>query len=123
MSRRRRSGEPSHAVLHVFLVAFTLLTLYPLLLVLTIGIVSNVMPARVMAARTAGIPVEGICLYPIIDHVGWDNDPDCPSGLLENRFRDGARPVHQPLADAIDRFSRNNGFAAVPDHEQIRAAE
>lgn len=61
-----------------------------------------VIASDVMAARTAGIPVEGICLYPIIDHVGWDNDRDCPSGLLENRFRGGARPVHQPLADAID---------------------
>lgn len=77
----------------------------------------------VMAARTAGIPVEGICLYPIIDHVGWDDDRDCPSGLLENRFRGGARPVHQPLADAIDRFCRSNGFTSVPSRTRIHAAE
>ena len=64
----------------------------------------------VMAARSAGIPVEGLCLYPIIDHVGWDNDRDCPSGLMENRLRGGRRPVHQPLADAIQRFSRTYGF-------------
>jgi arabinogalactan oligomer/maltooligosaccharide transport system permease protein len=33
----KRTGEPSHLALHAFLVAFTLLTLYPLLLVLTIA--------------------------------------------------------------------------------------
>ena len=78
--------------------------------------------ANVMAARAAGVPVEGICLYPIIDHVGWDNGRDCPSGLMENRFRGGARPVHQPLADAIARFHRQSGLT-IPDREQVRAAE
>ncbi len=60
--------------------------------------------SEVGAARRNGIPVEGICLYPIIDHVGWDDDRDCPSGLLENRFANGVRPVHHPLAEAIRRF-------------------
>ena len=83
----------------------------------------NGISSHVMAARAAGIPVEGICLYPIIDHVGWDNGRDCPSGLMENRLRGGVRPVHQPLADAIDRFCRKHGLAAAPDQEQIRAAE
>lgn len=67
----------------------------------------------VMAARSAGIPVEGLCLYPIIDHVGWDNDRDCPSGLMENRLRGGRRPIHQPLADAIRKFSRTYSFGAL----------
>ncbi len=76
----------------------------------------------VMSAREAGIPVEGICLYPIIDHVGWDDDRDCPSGLLENRLRDGSRPVHQPLAAAIDRFCDMHGFRAAK-RDCLRAAE
>ncbi|MDI6024747.1 glycosyltransferase family 4 protein [Corticibacterium sp. UT-5YL-CI-8] len=75
-----------------------------------------------MAARRAGIPVEGLCLYPIIDHVGWDNERDCPSGLMENRVFGGARPVHRPLANAIDRFCRVHGLAAASDEESIRAA-
>lgn len=59
---------------------------------------------EVLAARRIGIPVEGICLYPIIDHVGWDDDRDCPSGLLENKFDQGERPVHHPLASSIHRM-------------------
>src|SRR5690606_16569162 len=54
-----------------------------------------------LAARDAGIPLEGICLYPIIDHCGWDDDRDCPSGLMANRFHAGTRPLYQPLASAI----------------------
>lgn len=77
----------------------------------------------VMAARAAGIPVEGICLYPIIDHVGWDDGRNCPSGLLENRFIGGVRPVHQPLARAIERFRNANDFATGPRQEHVRAAE
>lgn len=57
---------------------------------------------EVIAARRAGITVEGICLYPIIDHVGWDDDRNCPSGLLANRFNKGERPEHRALASAIN---------------------
>ena len=64
--------------------------------------------AEVDAARAAGIPVEGICLYPIINHPGWDDDRDCPSGLLDVTVRDGARSVHAPLARAIDALTRSH---------------
>ena len=37
MNGRGRTGEPSHAGIHLFLVAFTLLTLYPLLWVIAIA--------------------------------------------------------------------------------------
>lgn len=58
---------------------------------------------EVSAARAACVPVEGICLYPIIDHVGWEDEQECASGLLGRSLVDGRRPVHQPLADAIAR--------------------
>ena len=67
------------------------------------------MIAEIEAARAAGVPVEGICLYPIIDHVGWDDDRDCPSGLLSSRVVNGRRDVHAPLAAAIERWRQNNG--------------
>lgn len=57
--------------------------------------------ADVMAARKAGVPVEGLCLYPIIDHFGWDDDRDCPSGLMGNTFQQGRRVEYHPLVDAI----------------------
>ncbi|HWK68274.1 MAG TPA: glycosyltransferase family 4 protein [Rhizobiaceae bacterium] len=77
--------------------------------------------ASVAAARSLGVPVEGICLYPIIDHVGWDDDRDCPSGLFQNRLVAGSRPVHQPLADAILRW--RNRFAEDHDPAGKEAAD
>ena len=69
---------------------------------------------NVFDARRTGIPIEGICLYPIINHVGWDDDRDCPSGLLENRLDNGVRlPVHRPLAEAMTRWRKR--FRQIAD--------
>ena len=38
--------------------------------------------AEVREARRLGVPVEGICLYPVLDHPGWDDERHCPNGLL-----------------------------------------
>lgn len=52
--------------------------------------------AEVRLARQLGVPVEGICLYPILDHPGWDDDRPCPNGLLNP-----ARAAHSPLAEEL----------------------
>jgi polysaccharide biosynthesis protein PelF len=57
--------------------------------------------AEVETARRRGVPVEGICLYPVANHPGWDDDRDCPNGLLAAQSAGGRRAVHQPLADAL----------------------
>ncbi len=44
---------------------------------------------RVAIAR--GVPVRGICLYPIVDYHGWDNHRVCEVGLLSLPDRGGAR--------------------------------
>jgi hypothetical protein len=69
--------------------------------------------AEIDAARASGVPVEGICLYPIIDHIGWDDDRDCPSGLLSNSLVDGRREMHAPLAAEIERWRRTNPCALL----------
>ena len=33
-------------------------------------------------ARLRGVPVEGVCLYPVANHLGWDDDRLCENGLL-----------------------------------------
>ena len=38
--------------------------------------------SEVRAARAAGVPVHGICLYPVLDYPGWDDARHCPCGLL-----------------------------------------
>ena len=37
---------------------------------------------EVRLAMQSGVPVEGICLYPILDYHGWDNGRVCQVGLL-----------------------------------------
>lgn len=72
------------------------------------GIEGDVRPAwlriigsEAAAAREAGVPVEGCCLYPITDYPGWDDQRYCPTGLLGYLHSDGLRPVYAPLAEEL----------------------
>jgi hypothetical protein len=58
---------------------------------------------EVRAAIRAGIPVEAICLYPVVSHLGWVNDRYCPNGLFEMHPVNGRRPVVAPLAAELAR--------------------
>jgi beta-glucosidase/6-phospho-beta-glucosidase/beta-galactosidase len=53
---------------------------------------------EVGAARTAGVPVEGVCWYPILDYPGWEDGSRRPSGLFGYAGAGGRRPVYAPLA-------------------------
>lgn len=70
---------------------------------------------EVMAARQSGVPVEGICLYPIANHPGWDDDRHCYNGVLDYPDENGHRDVYEPLAREMDkqrkRFAQENFFA------------
>jgi hypothetical protein len=57
--------------------------------------------AEVNRARARGVPVEGICLYPVANHIGWDDDRLCRNGLLGHEVRDGARTVDPALLAEI----------------------
>lgn len=52
-------------------------------------------------AESNGVPVEGICLYPIINHPGWDDDRHCHNGLWDYADDLGEREIYEPLADEI----------------------
>lgn len=58
---------------------------------------------EVHTARAVDVPVEGICLYPVLSHLGWDNERYCPNGLFCGVAADGARTVYRPLADELAR--------------------
>ncbi len=58
------------------------------------------------AAVRAGVPVEGVCLYPVLSHPGWDDDRYCPNGLFEMEVRDGRRVEHAPLVAELRRQRR-----------------
>jgi len=73
---------------------------------------------EVRAAMRAGVPVAGLCLYPILDYPGWDDGRYCPTGLWGYADERGNRSIHQPLADELQRQRRL--FAKVP-YPQERA--
>lgn len=62
-------------------------------------------------ARTRGVPVEGVCLYPVCNHPGWDDERHCPNGLLGYPDAWGRRPVYQPLARELEKQRARMGVA------------
>jgi beta-glucosidase/6-phospho-beta-glucosidase/beta-galactosidase len=62
---------------------------------------------EVFSAMAAGVPVQGICLYPIVNHPGWDDDRHCYNGLFDYADADGNRPVYEPLAQEVSRQTAN----------------
>jgi hypothetical protein len=52
---------------------------------------------EVRVALAAGIPVQGICWYPILDYPGWNDDRHCCSGVLSYPDEDGRRHWFEPL--------------------------
>ncbi|GGL98716.1 acyl-CoA dehydrogenase family protein [Deinococcus aerophilus] len=61
------------------------------------------------AARAAGLPLHGVCLYPVVNHPGWDDDRHCHNGLWDYADPQGHRPVYAPLADALARAQEEDG--------------
>ncbi len=39
--------------------------------------------AEVRQAQRLGVEILGICLYPVMDYPGWDDDRHCGCGLIE----------------------------------------
>ena len=58
---------------------------------------------EVRAAMRAGVPVAGICIYPILDYPGWADDRHCACGLWGFPRATGEREVHPPLARELER--------------------
>jgi beta-glucosidase/6-phospho-beta-glucosidase/beta-galactosidase len=56
---------------------------------------------EIFAAMAAGVPVEGICLYPVVNHPGWDDDRHCYNGLFDYADASGNRQVYEPLAREV----------------------
>jgi len=53
------------------------------------------------AAIAEGIPVEGICLYPVLNHPGWNDERHCYNGLFDYASASGEREVYLPLATEL----------------------
>jgi len=64
---------------------------------------------EVAAARQAGVAIEGICLYPILDYPGWEDERHCPTGLFGYALPNGTRPLDEPLASELVRQQTQAG--------------
>ena len=53
---------------------------------------------EVFAAIANGVPVHGVCLYPIVNHPGWEDERHCYNGLFDYADDRGHREVFEPLA-------------------------
>ena len=73
---------------------------------------------EVRSALAWGIPVEGICLYPIIHYPGWLDDRHCECGLLGVADDQGRRAVDEGIADTLRREQKF--FANLFQQEQRR---
>ncbi|WP_309091002.1 beta-galactosidase [Phenylobacterium sp.] len=77
--------------------------------------------SEVEEAREAGVPVQGVCLYPVCNYPGWNDGRLCPTGLLGMADDQGSRPVHQPLARELRR--RQDDFERAVASPVLLAAE
>jgi beta-glucosidase/6-phospho-beta-glucosidase/beta-galactosidase len=82
-------GHPLHHPLHLMLVDLWQRYRRPILLSETgteaetaVGWLDYI-AAEVRQAQRLGVPILGICLYPITDYPGWDDGRHCPCGLIE----------------------------------------
>lgn len=57
-------------------------------------------------AKNEGVPIHGICLYPIYNHPGWDDERHCRNGLWDYGDERGEREIYQPLADEIEKLTK-----------------
>ncbi|WP_374945009.1 glycosyltransferase [Sphingomonas sp.] len=71
---------------------------------------------EVDAAIALGVPVEGVCLYPILDHPGWDDGRYCPNGLLACSPAADKRVAHPPLARVIGVAGRGAAHDRLARH-------
>jgi hypothetical protein len=61
---------------------------------------------EVAAAIEKGVPLHGICLYPILNHPGWVDDRHCYNGLWDYADKSGKRKIYSPLAAEIRRWRK-----------------
>ncbi len=72
----------------------------------------NYVGDRCRAAIGEGVPLIGICLYPIANHPGWADNRHCHNGLWDYADDRGEREIYRPLADELAR--QRALFEAMP---------
>jgi beta-glucosidase/6-phospho-beta-glucosidase/beta-galactosidase len=71
---------------------------------------------EVRKAQRDGLPIEGLCMYPIVDYPGWDNERVCNVGLLSVADENGTRKVCDELGTEL----QLQQFELVPSFQHTR---
>ena len=53
--------------------------------------------AEVREAQRLGVSIQGVCLYPVMDYAGWDDDRHCRVGLIELSAGMQTRTLREPM--------------------------
>jgi hypothetical protein len=62
--------------------------------------------SEVREAQARGVPIEGICIYPVTSFPGWADSRHAEVGLFSTPHSDGKRRVYEPLARELERQQR-----------------
>ncbi|MEY2465811.1 MAG: hypothetical protein QOD03_332 [Verrucomicrobiota bacterium] len=77
------------------------------------------------AALESGIPVHGMCLYPILNHPGWADGRHCHNALWDYPDANGHREIYEPLARELKRWQKvfeDNGSAVDSNADEMESA-
>lgn len=61
----------------------------------------------------------GICLYPVTDYPGWNDNRHCPVGLLGFPDRTGQRKVYEPLAAELRYWQQCLEGSTIPNPQVL----
>ncbi len=76
---------------------------------------------EVRTAIRHGVAVHGLCLYPILNHPGWDDDRHCYNGLWDYADASGARDLYAPLVRELENQHRLIAEPYLSGNEPARA--
>lgn len=63
-----------------------------------------------------GLPLHGMCIYPILNHPGWVDGRHCHNGLWDYPDDHGNRKLYQPLARELQRWRNHFEKRAAADN-------
>ncbi len=74
---------------------------------------------EVRRARHSGVPVEGVCLYPVVDYPGWENGRHCAVGLLSQADERGLRSACSITASELARQQELDSYFSQPTAKSV----
>ncbi len=86
----------------------------------------NYVCQEAQAGLAQGVPLLGICLYPILNHPGWVDDRHCHNALWDYPEEGGTRKIYAPLARVLRRWRNifeGKGKETTPDEAADPAEE